>query len=309
MINQFFDKVCKDGFMKTQKSFLIIFSFFIALFFNVAQAQFFGNFNDLKDKIKDSIKTARDSSANNKEIVTNSLLNLNGKISQEINWVLLDIRKDNFKEQIIIPVNNGLYDTRISLQDGAGVYKIELYSSIEKQSSNYKIFKKISVENTDTRDMSFLLPTLKVQMDDERVKNLVLNLTKKSLNDEQAFRAIYKHVITKIKYDHTAANNGTYIYKDYNAVNTLLSSIAVCEGYANLIAAMSRAYGIRTKVIFGQGVLNSRYISHAWNEVYIHGKWKVVDATWDSVYKTQSYLFMSPERFAQDHIKEIETKY
>ena len=295
--------------MKTQKLLILLFSLFSTIFINVAQAQLFGSLKDLKDRIKNSIEIAKQQSTVNEQMVNNSLFDLNGSISQEINWVLLEISKDNFQEQIVIPVTNGLYETRIPLQGGAGVYKIELYSSIERHSSDYRRFKKISVENTDTRDMSFLLPTLKVQVDDERIKNLAARLTKNSQNEKEAFLEIYKYVTTKIKYDHIYANNANRIYKDYNAVYTLLNSEAICEGYANLLAALSRAYGIRTKVIFGQGVKNNGYISHAWNEVLINDNWEMVDATWDSVNKNRNYLFMTPVRFAQDHIKQTETKY
>ena len=295
--------------MKNQKILILLLSLFTIFLSNSANAQFYGNLNGLNDKLKNAIEKIKKPPTSNNETVDNSLLEVSGSVSQETKWVMINIRKDNYSDQQIIPVTNGLYETQISLQDGAGLYNIELYSSQVRHSNNYLNFGKMTVENTDLRDMSFLLPTSKAQSDDERIIKLVESLTKHSKNDKEAFIAIYKYVTSKIQYDHSAANDGSYANKDYNAVNTLLSSLAVCEGYANLVAAMSRAYGIRAKVIFGQGVINFGYIAPAWNEVFINNKWELVDATWDYAYKKNIYLFMSPEVFARDHLKNTEMKY
>ncbi len=295
--------------MKTQKSKTFLFTFLFIFSINTSQAGFFENFKALKERLTKSYELAQDLADSELKTVNNSLLNVSGEVSQEFNWVMVLITKDNFKEQILVPVSNGLFNVGISLQDGAGIYEIELYSSYLQFSSNYEIFKKFSVENTDQRDMGFLLPTLKVQVDDIKIKNLVSTITKKSRNDKEAFEAIYNYVTSTIKYDVISANNGSYIYKDYSAVNTLLTNVATCEGYANLIAAMSRSYGIKTKIIHGIAIYTDRSVQHAWNEVFINNEWKVVDSTLDAFYKNKKYLFMNPNFFARDHIKQTETKY
>ena len=297
--------------MKTHKSKTFFLSLLLALSLNVAHAQNLGNiFNGIKDKISDAGKAAKEKTATDDKIVDNSLVDIAGAVSLDVKWIMIVITKNNFKEQLTLSVNNGLYQSRISLQDGSGIYDIALYlnKSTERYTS-YTSFKKFTVENTDSRDMSFLLPTFKVQVDDIRIKDLVASLTKNAQDDEEAFLALYKYVTSTIKYDHISLNDGSYARKDYNAINTLIYSTAVCEGYSNLLAAMSRAYGIRTKVIFGQAKIPSGYGAHAWNEVFIHDEWKVVDSTWDAGRKNQPYLFMNAEKFALDHIKETEMKY
>ena len=222
---------------------------------------------------------------------------------------MISITKNDFVEQLVLPIENGSYDTRLSLQNGAGVYDITLYtnSNIER-SANYTYVKKFSVENTDLIDRSFLLPTPKVQSEDEVIKVLVKGLTENAENEEEAFLAIYDYVTATIKYDYEALNDRS-LRMDYNAVNTLTYSKALCEGYANLIAAMARAYGIRTKVITGMAKTSSGGGSHAWNEVFINGEWKLVDATWDAILSARTYLFMDTETFSINHIKEKETLY
>lgn len=299
--------------MKIQKSKTLLLSLLLAMSLNVAHAQGLNDvFNGIKNKISDAGKAAKDKAAavSDDKVVSNSLLELAGTVDPDVKWLMVVIKKNDFKEQLSFAVNNGIYQTRVSLQDGAGVYDIELYSNKNfDRYTSYMRFKKFTVENTDSRDMSFLLPTFKAQVDDPRIKNLVASLTKDAQNDEEAFLAIYKYITSTIKYDHASLNDGSYVKKDYNAINTLLNSTAVCEGYSNLLAAMSRAYGIRTKVIFGQAKVPSGYGAHAWNEVLINDEWKVVDSTWDAGRKNQPYLFMDPEIFARDHIKETEMNY
>ena len=278
--------------MKIQKIFTILFSFVIILFSNIASAQ-----------------VVWGSTNSNMETVDDSLLDLNGSLANGNSWLMIRIGKNNYSKIELLPVNNGLYKTRISLQDGPGLYSVELYSADTKFSTTYQFHKLITVENRDSRDMSFLLPTFKVQSGDDRIKKLALSITKNAQNDEEAFIAIYKYVTKTIKYDYAALADNSYAKKDYNAINTLLNSIAVCEGYANLVAALSRAYGIRTKVIFGSATNSLGTFTHGWNEVFINEQWKLVDATWDSIQKGYSYLFMDAKEFAIEHTKETEMNY
>ena len=278
--------------MKTQKLFIVLFTFVFILFSNIASAQ-----------IPSSLPIS------NKETVNDSLLDFSGSIAKGNSWLMIQIIKNNYSPQHLIPVLNGLYKTRISLQDGPGIYTIQLYVANAKYSSNYTFHKLITVENTDSRDMNFLLPTYKVQSGDDRIKMLALSITKNAQNDEEAFIAIYKYVTKTIKYDYTVLEDNSYATIDFNAIKTLLDSKAVCEGYANLVAALSRAYGIRTKVIFGSATNSLGTFSHAWNEVFINDQWKLVDATWDSIRQSHSYLFMDVEEFAIEHTKETEMSY
>lgn len=312
-------KKCHDGSMKIQKTKTLLLSLLLTLSLNNAHAQNFGSlFGGIREKITEVGKaavegakeSARERVATDDIIVDNSLLEISGNVSPDVKWLMILIKKDEYKEQLILPINDGTYQTRISLQEGAGVYDIELYANTNvDRYTSYTQFKKFTVENTDSRDMSFLLPTFKVQVDDPRITFLVESVTKNARNDEEAFLAIYKYVTSTIKYDYAALNNNAYTRIDYNAVYTFVNSSAVCEGYANLIAAMSRAYGIRTKVVFGQAKGPNGYAPHAWNEVFINNEWKIVDATWDAILKHQPYLFIDADRFALDHAKEQEMKY
>lgn len=303
-------KKCNDPPMKIQITKKILFSFLLTLSLNTANAQGFGGFlSGLKNKIIEATKEIpKELPSNEIQEVDDSLLNLQGTLAPNVKWMMISIMKNNFLEQVVLPIKDGYYETRVSLQDGAGIYDISLYTNSNvDRNVNYTQVKKFSVENTDINDRSYLLPTLKVQSDDVRIKDLAESITKNATNDEEAFLAIYKYVTSEIKYDFESYNDRS-LRIDNNAINTLTNSKAVCEGFSNLIAALSRAYGIRTKVIYGKGSSSAASNSHAWNEVFLQDEWKNVDATWDSQLGDSRYLFMNTDKFEIDHIKELETK-
>lgn len=54
-----------------------------------------------------------------------------------------------------------------------------------------------------------------------------------------------------------------------------------CTEHSVLLAALSRAQGLPTRVVFGALIVaeaNAAY-GHAWNEVFVDGEWQLVDAT------------------------------
>ena len=55
----------------------------------------------------------------------------------------------------------------------------------------------------------------------------------------------------------------------------------------SLFAAMLRSVGVPTKLIKGESSNVEGY--HAWNEVYINGKWRIVDTSYDSQLKAGGY--------------------
>src|SRR5581483_10324516 len=100
----------------------------------------------------------------------------------------------------------------------------------------------------------------------------------------------------------------------YDAVSVLHSNTAVCQGYAQLFAALARAAGVPTKVVEGNAIsasFVSTGINHSWNEVYVGGQWKSIDTTWDAGYLNSKDKFVSEYQtkyyepraadFAQDH--------
>ena len=243
-------------------------------------------------------------------IVNNSLVEISGVGKQETKWIMFVISKKSFEEQYTVPAYAGKFKAKVALQDGAGNYKIKIYqNTTADRYASYKALELIKVENTDERNMSFLLPTDVVQSDDPRITALVKNVTKDAKSKAEGFQNIYNYIAGTVKYDHVRYKNKTYMNHVYDALSVLENPVAVCSGYANLLAAMSRAYGIRAKIINGKALMSYGWGAHAWNEVYVNNEWKMVDSTWDAGRKYQSYYFMAPDRFENDHQKEMEMRY
>ncbi|AEG13901.1 transglutaminase domain-containing protein [Desulfofundulus kuznetsovii DSM 6115] len=123
-------------------------------------------------------------------------------------------------------------------------------------------------------------PYWDIPSDDPEITGLVQEITRGLTSDKEKAAAIYKWVVQNIKYD--------YSYSIYEALPTLHARKGVCNGFSLLLAAMMRAGGIPAKFVTGaaDGVGGwprlPEKTNHAWNEIYIDGKWYSVDVTWDS---------------------------
>lgn len=109
-------------------------------------------------------------------------------------------------------------------------------------------------------------------------KVTALNL-KQGASDEEKVKAIHKYVVQTIRYDKELAKKVTSSYIP-NIDNTIKTSKGICYDYAALFAGMARSQGIPTKLVMGTSDLVKGY--HAWNEVYLDGKWIVIDTTFDA---------------------------
>ena len=129
-----------------------------------------------------------------------------------------------------------------------------------------------------------------VQSNDAAIAALAESLTAGLTSDYDKARVLHDWVAENIWYDSDAEMSG--IVPPADALTTLRSRKAVCEGYANLYAALLRAAGIPAKTVTGGGLsagqsggwTNARMTeeNHAWSEVYADGRWLLVDVTWDS---------------------------
>ena len=128
-------------------------------------------------------------------------------------------------------------------------------------------------------------------------------------DDMDKLKAIYDWITENIYY-HYGMLDGTTT-PEVSAAYTYYYRWSICEGYANLTAAMCNAVGIPCRVVhgFATGVGTestvsqvwafyekyladndlaafrssvSGYANHAWNEAYVNGKWVILDTTWGS---------------------------
>mgnify|MGYP002515743673 CR=1 FL=1 len=140
----------------------------------------------------------------------------------------------------------------------------------------------INVINNNLSEI-YLASTQPVYWDDkEKVIELAQNLTKGKNTDKEKIESIYKYIVNNIKYDYNKIKG---LSNDYvpEIHKVLADKSGICYDYAALFAGMLRSLGIPTKLVKGYKSDLKEY--HAWNQVFLDGKWVVIDTTYDAALK------------------------
>ncbi|MBR6421426.1 transglutaminase domain-containing protein [bacterium] len=88
--------------------------------------------------------------------------------------------------------------------------------------------------------------------------------------------------ITKFVYKHI--NNKNYNHGNMSAGEVLRTKSGDCTEHSALFAALSRAAGIPTKMVYGVVLnANGEFFFHNWNEAFADGKWITVDSTFNLI--------------------------
>ena len=99
---------------------------------------------------------------------------------------------------------------------------------------------------------------------------------------------IYDYLVNLLSYDTEKAET---VEKGYipDLEEILAAKKGICFDYSALYAAMLRAQNIPVRLVIGN--VQPENIYHAWNQVYIDGKWIWKDATFgpDSGYTETDY--------------------
>lgn len=113
-----------------------------------------------------------------------------------------------------------------------------------------------------------------------KARTLLSQICSDSMTNYQKIKAIYEWLIMNVQYDNLGAYKLTNSlitaaeakeYTSWSPEGVFDSKIAVCEGIAKAFVVMARIENIPAVM-----VVNS---SHAWNKVYLNGKWYGIDAT------------------------------
>lgn len=235
----------------------------------------------------------------------------------------LDGAEESVWRKTVVPTN-GFVSTKLYLTDGAGNYTICVGERYQHETrKRYILVKQFSVTNTDQRNISkYAFPSNEIQSDHEEIIALAEAITQNAKCDYDKVRAVHDWVAKNIAYDIENLYSGTFVS---SAIDTLYTRKSVCQGYANLVAALLRSLGIPTKVVGGVAgdyanldEIRSNpeaYLSnHVWNEALVDGRWVVFDVTWDAGYVnpaetcftfeyTTKYFDPQPEIFVRDHVK------
>ncbi|MDY6038545.1 MAG: hypothetical protein SPI74_06170 [Eubacterium sp.] len=150
----------------------------------------------------------------------------------------------------------------------------------------------------------------------DKVDQIIKSVIKDGMSDEEKSKAINNYLTEHTEYDYDAlsalknyeaaeqnkALTDAQIDKEKNkflkydesfkAVGVMMNGKGVCAGYADAYRILAAYAGLDVLKVHGD-VPGGR---HAWNLVYLDGKWLVVDATWnDSANNPNGYLHISQD--------------
>lgn len=205
--------------------------------------------------------------------------------------------KSGFKTKLLIEkgekkytytLTPGLRGETFPLQMGNGDYTVSLLEQIK--GTTYRLVHKDTVKLQLQEEWQvYLHSTQNVKWDaDGRAATIAKELTKNAVTEEAKVRAIYNYVISNIKYDNSLAFSATSDYLP-DIDRTLTEKKDICYGFSSLYAAMLRSVGIPAKLVMGTSDYVSTY--HAWNEVYVAGKWVTIDTTADAGWKGTTTVY------------------
>lgn len=233
---------------------------------------------------------------------------------------IADVRNGAEKTRKVVRKNSqGEYDITFSLASlPVGEYYVDLY--VNKEKYNYYtsiIFETVRLIKNQETSYFLAAPVygknLRIfmgnQLEEEDYKmTLMTRASKESLNtirdlafeitegiegDYDKVEAIHDWVADNIYYDKDFLN-GKAKTTNLNSIDVLKNKYGVCSGYSNLTKDLVSALGIPNKQVLGYGLgiqdvdswddvdLRTIQPNHIWNEVYVDGRWIVIDATWDS---------------------------
>ena len=236
-------------------------------------------------------------------------------------YIWLILKDSNGKEVYNNIVSNSTGSISLYLDKIAeGKYSVNLYTSSERYGSYKSLIYGNDIEilykdgklsfvpypyydhnmavvnnkRTDEKALAYYRqPSSDIQSDNQEIIDLANSITAGITNDYDKAVAIHDWVCNNIYYDWDSYSSKNYTGMDTSALGTLHSKRSVCDGYANLTAALLRAAGVPAKKIsgFALGVSNDYWpenfdpnkdTNHAWNEFWANGRWVILDTTWDS---------------------------
>lgn len=164
------------------------------------------------------------------------------------------------------------------LQMGNGTYRVSVLENV--QDNRYKVVRRENILVETTSDNApYLSSVQNVKWTDEDAA--ITKATELSDAKDQ-LAAIYSYLVSNVKYDYNKIHSLAPGYLP-NIEDTFASGRGICYDFAALFASMLRSQGIPTKLVMGYTPNAVGY--HAWNEVFVDGKWIVIDITYDSQMK------------------------
>ncbi len=205
----------------------------------------------------------------------------------------------------------GVCRGQIWLPFGPGEYKVTVCGP--PRDNSLQGWVGFRARNTGHEDVRNLAPIDWVDWDRAEILDLAGKLAREDPMD--TLTAIHDWVAQNIDYD-VEMSRSSYIPQK-RASEVLHSRSGVCGHFSVLLAALCRANAIPATIVSGymrrEGESWPGEPNHAWNEVFVNGRWVTVDATLDAGYIqgsrfvksfSRTYLDPAPSVLAATHRKQ-----
>ncbi|HLE25501.1 MAG TPA: transglutaminase domain-containing protein [Thermodesulfobacteriota bacterium] len=201
------------------------------------------------------------------DIVQKTAISSNVSLDNPRTLKFLRIKIDGIES----PKEPNLEDNRNLFKDGI----IEVRRSDLSQIIPYEI------PYTEEAYKSYIKPTSLIQSDDPKIIEESVEILRGEKDSLRAAKEINNWVYKKLEKAPTVSLP--------NALDVLQTRRGDCNEHAALFAALSRAAGIPTKIVFGVVYVNGKFYYHAWNEVFL-GSWIPVDPTFGQLPADASHI-------------------
>ena len=128
-----------------------------------------------------------------------------------------------------------------------------------------------------------------------QIKKIVKQLCPNSDSDLRKAQVLHDFVAEYLEYNYDALSNinNTKLIHSNDAETCFLTREAVCGGYAALYKDLCNEAGLKCEFVTGKAnMFDNSNLGHAWNAVYLDGKWYHVDVCWDDTGGSEYEFFM-----------------
>jgi len=174
------------------------------------------------------------------------------------------------------------------LQMGDGAYTVRVMEQVEDDLYAIRYGVELTVQLAD-ETVPFLYPNQYVWYDaDTQTVQKARELAAGLSSQTQIASLFYDYVVEHMTYDTQKAKT---VPKGYlpRVDEALETGTGICFDYAALLAVMLRTEGIPARIMIGNVTPENLY--HAWNSVFLEGKWVWMDPTLDGTgHKESDYI-------------------
>ncbi|MEW6182472.1 MAG: stalk domain-containing protein [Bacillota bacterium] len=221
-------------------------------------------------------------------------VDIRGKCRSMTPELIVIVEKGEMRSDQPLTLVNGGFGGQVWLPFGPGEYTVTVCSP--PHNSTLSGLLGFKARNTGKEDVSNLAPIDWMDWDHPDILALAGELKRE--NPMETAAAIHDWVARNIEYDLEqykliASNQGDFSPERASAI--LRARSGVCEHFSRLLAALCRADEIPATIV--RGWVRRRDGSeekHAWNKVFVDGRWVAIDATWDAGY-------IDGSRFVKDY--------